>query len=282
MYIRLSNVLIISLLLTGCGSIAPSTPTPIQNLPTLAPLEEATSTATVLVPTLDTVIMDTATVEVPDATDTPKSTDTPPPTPTSGMSMVIVSEGSQAIPPPPQACQSPPQNWVVYIVQRNDTLSSLAQRTGVSWPQIQMANCLAGATIFAGQSLYLPFRPQPLPTNSSPGAAPLPPTSPPPGPGNPEIAITPDSGPPGSTFTFVMTNFSPGENILISIDLNDEIPIAGFSMVADQTGRASMGYISLQDAQPGTYVVRAVHLPKDASGIFTIENPPVPTPSAQP
>lgn len=282
MYIRLSHVLIISLLLTGCGSIAPSTPTPIQNLPTLAPPEEATSTATVLVPTLDTANMDTATVEVPAATDTPQATDTPPPTPTSGMSMVIVSEGSQATALPPQACQPPPQNWVVYIVQRNDTLSSLAQRTGVSWPQIQTANCLAGTTIFAGQSLYLPFRPQPLPTNSSPNTSPIAPTPPPPGPRNPKITITPLSGPPGTTFQFMMENFAPGEDILISIKLNDQTPIAGLRIAADANGSATIAFISLQNAQPGTYVVRAVHLPNQASGEFTIENTPALAPAGQP
>jgi LysM repeat protein len=57
----------------------------------------------------------------------------------------------------------PPPNWIIYIVQPNDTLFSLATKTFTTIDQINLANCLIGDTIYEGQRLYLPFVP-PTPT----------------------------------------------------------------------------------------------------------------------
>ena len=270
---RLSTCVMISLCLSACGAITTPTATPIQELPTLPPLEEATSTATVFIPALET-----ATIVVLEQTATPQPTNTIQPTATSGMIMEIVSGSEQTAIPQAAACQSPPQNWVAYTVQRSDTLSSLGQRTGVSWQRIQMANCLAGTTIFAGQTLYLPFSLQQLATPPSV----ISPTPPPPGPGTPKLTITPQFGLPGDTFKFIIENFPPGGDILISIKLNDKIPVAGLRIPADERGNATISHISLPDAQAGIYVVRAVNLPKQASGEFTIGNIPAITVTTQP
>ena len=123
---RMSIYLMISLFLAGCGAITTPTATPIQAIPTLPPPEEATPTVTVFIPTLAT-----ATIEVLEQTATPQPTDTIP-----ALQMEIVAGEQQTSVPQSVACQPPPQNWVIYTVQRNDTLSSLGQRTGTSWQRI--------------------------------------------------------------------------------------------------------------------------------------------------
>jgi LysM repeat protein len=65
--------------------------------------------------------------------------------------------------PPPVEC-GPPPGWVIYIVQRGDTLFTLSKRFGVSVSQLMQANCLTSDNIRAGQQLYVPYQPSPLPT----------------------------------------------------------------------------------------------------------------------
>lgn len=60
---------------------------------------------------------------------------------------------------PTEPC-GPPRGWVEYIVQRGDTLYSLAQELGVSVYQLQQANCLGSSTIIvAGHMIYVPHLP---------------------------------------------------------------------------------------------------------------------------
>jgi len=62
---------------------------------------------------------------------------------------------------------------VTYIVQPNDTLFSLATRTGTTVPQLKQANCLTGDLLYVGQRLYLPFlppTPTPIPPRTMPTA----------------------------------------------------------------------------------------------------------------
>lgn len=121
------------------------------------------------------------------------ATDTPPiPTgtliPTSTATNIPLSPGQAQPPrpyPQPPACGAP-AGWVVYQVQVNDTLQSLAMRTNTSIYQLKRANCLVDEWLYAGQRLYLPFIPAPLPTATPilftatpipPTATPIPPTA---------------------------------------------------------------------------------------------------------
>ncbi len=66
--------------------------------------------------------------------------------------------------PPPPCYISQPAGWVRYTVQTGDTLSNLAQRTNASVSQIAAVNCISNINqIYAGQTLFLPFTPAPLP-----------------------------------------------------------------------------------------------------------------------
>jgi len=58
--------------------------------------------------------------------------------------------------PTPFPCLGPPTSWQVYVVQRGDTLYSLARRFGTTITDIIQANCLKSYTIYVGQRLYLP------------------------------------------------------------------------------------------------------------------------------
>jgi LysM repeat protein len=59
----------------------------------------------------------------------------------------------------------PPTGWIIYIVQRGDTLYNLSQVLGVSIAQLQQANCLGRSTlIVTGQRLYVPRLPVRTPT----------------------------------------------------------------------------------------------------------------------
>lgn len=85
---------------------------------------------------------------------------------------------------PSGGCE-PPKNWVRYIIQPGDTLSSLARHYSISKERLQKANCMgSSANIRAGQLLWVPYLPptviQPTPTRPKPTRAV--PTKPPPTP----------------------------------------------------------------------------------------------------
>ncbi|HSG18195.1 MAG TPA: LysM peptidoglycan-binding domain-containing protein [Anaerolineae bacterium] len=88
--------------------------------------------------------------------------------------------------PPTRAPCGPPIWWARYMVNRGDTLYSLARRHGTTVFAIMQANCLENTTIFFGRYLRLPPRivvPAPLPTatttpNPTPTATPSPTTAP--------------------------------------------------------------------------------------------------------
>ena len=63
------------------------------------------------------------------------------------------------IPPIPTHTQvscGPPSSWIIYIVQRGDTLYHLGQVYGIPYRVIQRANCLPNSTIYVGQRLFVP------------------------------------------------------------------------------------------------------------------------------
>jgi LysM domain len=52
----------------------------------------------------------------------------------------------------------PPPGWVLYIVQRGNTMFSLSQAYGVSLSQLQFANCMSPSqyNLVAGQTIWVP------------------------------------------------------------------------------------------------------------------------------
>jgi LysM repeat protein len=86
---------------------------------------------------------------------TPTPTDTPPTPPT-----LVTSE----------PC-IPPDGWVVYIVQKGDTLYAIANSTHSTVAHLMNANCLDSEWIDAGQPLFvpmLPVTPEPIVTTPAP------------------------------------------------------------------------------------------------------------------
>jgi LysM repeat protein len=55
----------------------------------------------------------------------------------------------------PLSCAAPP-TWVIYIVQRGDTLYHLGQAYGIPFTEIMHANCLASSDLQIGQTLNVP------------------------------------------------------------------------------------------------------------------------------
>lgn len=86
------------------------------------------------------------------ASPSPTATDTPTPTATASATVEAPSCG-------------PPPGWVIYVVQRGDTLFRLSLRYNVSMAQLMQANCLSSVSIFAGQTLFVPFH---APVNTPP------------------------------------------------------------------------------------------------------------------
>lgn len=106
----------------------------------------------------------------------PAATITPTATATEKVRKPKATEGSGG------AKCGPPANWVIYVVQKGDTLYSISLRTGASIAELQWANCLGNSTaVRVGQKLYVPRLPQgklptatpkqPKPTNT-PGSGP--------------------------------------------------------------------------------------------------------------
>ena len=261
---RLSVLLLSSLFLSGCGATAAPTATLTESTPTVLTPQEPTSTVSIVTPT-----MNTATILVTEPSATAESTMTPQATATiAQVQMQVFPDGQQTALPPPAVCQRP-QNWVAYTVARNDTLSSLGQRTGTSWQQIQSANCLTSTTIFAGQTLYLPFVPPPV-VDITPG--PISPTPSPPGPKKGTVTVTPQLGQAGDTFNFLIENFPPNEEIIVIIRKADSEDAVTLGITVDGNGNATMSYLSPQTALAGIYNVTVINIPKQkqADGEFTI------------
>jgi LysM repeat protein len=49
-----------------------------------------------------------------------------------------------------------PRSWVLYMVQKGDTLYHLGKIYGIPYTEIQRANCLVNFDIRIGQLLYVP------------------------------------------------------------------------------------------------------------------------------
>ncbi|MDY7076117.1 MAG: LysM peptidoglycan-binding domain-containing protein [Chloroflexota bacterium] len=88
----------------------------------------------------------------------PTVTFTPSPIPSltpSSTTEITESPTPTPISPLMPSCQ-PPSDWVVYAVQRGDTLYRLALRNGVTALVLMEVNCLSTSFIYFGQEIYLP------------------------------------------------------------------------------------------------------------------------------
>jgi LysM repeat protein len=142
------GMLLGAFLLSQLGvSGAPATPTPVE--------AASRPTATPFLPTLAS----------------PSPTSTPTPTPISPTPLPTEETASPTVPTPsatPAATATPtaadhllpscrqPAGWYVYTVQRGDTLSALAWRSGMTTYALMQANCLSSQVVSIGQKLYVP------------------------------------------------------------------------------------------------------------------------------
>jgi LysM repeat protein len=245
---RLSALLLIFLFLSGCGATAAPTATLADSTSTSLASQESTSTVSIVTPTLDI-----ATSMVTEPSATAESTMTPQAIATIGqLIMTILPDGQQTALPPPEVCQRPP-NWVAYTVARNDTLSSLGQRTGTSWQQIQSANCLTSTTIFSGQTLYLPFIPPTLVVTNLPNPEP---SRVPPGPGNPRVSVKPATGKIPTIYTFEIRDFTASEFVTVKIwPVGAAAALASFRVRIGENGNLDFPWNSQGGNPTGNYFV---------------------------
>jgi LysM repeat protein len=98
------------------------------------------------------VVLPSETPPPPPPTNTPE----PPPSGTTATAQPTEATGDTAT---SSVCVSP-SGWVIYTVQRGDTLSALSAALGVSMADLQKANCLwTNTNLFTGQRLYVPSLP---------------------------------------------------------------------------------------------------------------------------
>ena len=102
----------------------------------------------------------------------------------------------------PFACPTP-SGWVLYVIQANDTLVSLAQKTGTAVDTLKAANCLIDDIILIGDPIFLPLLPPPSsPLVSAPPQVESLSTTP---------ACSPFSCPDSSLLAFTLPGGSPNE-----------------------------------------------------------------------
>ncbi len=113
----------------------------------------------------------------PTPTATPTATATPTDTPTPTATQTPSSTPTVT----PWPCGGPPASWVIYVVQRGDTLYSLAQSRRTTVTEVVCRNRLLSTDLVVGQRLYLP----PAPPTDTPT-----PTLPTPSPPTPDVDIS--------------------------------------------------------------------------------------------
>jgi len=98
-------------------------------------------------------------------TSTNTATQTPSATPT----YTLTSTGTSTSTPSLVPC-NPRNFWPRYVVQKDDTLFSLARATNTTVYELRLANCLLDDVIYIGQLLYVPRMPNETPTAAPVGA----------------------------------------------------------------------------------------------------------------
>ena len=121
-------------------------------------------TGTFLVPTstVQEIVTDTLVpTDTPTDRFTPTNTSSQTPSLTPTYTVTLTSTPTFT---PSMAPCIPQYSWPIYIVQRGDTLYSLALATGSSIYELKLASCLIGDLIYTGQVLYVPHMPIETPT----------------------------------------------------------------------------------------------------------------------
>lgn len=104
-----------------------------------------------------------------------KATPTPPPAPTIiqptptfiGAPSITPLPGTGDGTPQATPCQQTPAGWVPYTILVGDTLTLLAESTFSTVAALMSANCITNPDdIRAGEIIYLPIQPGPVPTQS--------------------------------------------------------------------------------------------------------------------
>lgn len=159
-----------------------STPTTTSE-PTQTPTNESTATNTATVESTNTATATKTPTVTSTSTPSPIPTETETVTPTSTIACII----------------TPPNNWVRYTIQANDTISGLAALGNTTVARLQEVNCLEGNLLSLGRTIWVPASVlptnTPIPPTSPPGNNPPPPPSgggnPPPAPTEPPKATVP-------------------------------------------------------------------------------------------
>ena len=141
---------------------------PIGELPTAPIVTLPGITETPLSP----VEQATSTLPPPSAESDVTATPTEPTVTPTSLPTTVVATPWVPKPTPWPCAGSAPAHWAEYVVQRGDTLYSLAKNRGITKENIIFYNCLTSERIWVGQSLDLPplLTPTavPLPTIASP------------------------------------------------------------------------------------------------------------------
>jgi LysM repeat protein len=166
-----------------------------------------TSTVTAVAASLTPVPSSTVTTWVAAASETPTTTGTTTATETS---TPTATEAPTETPTPSATPCMPRADWPVYVVQRGDTLSSIARATGASVRELIEANCLTSSLIIVGQELRVPRLPPPTATATATQTATFTPTVR--APELPDLVVSLKPGSPGPLFI-------EGELVYISIPL---------------------------------------------------------------
>ncbi|OQY47632.1 MAG: hypothetical protein B6242_04490, partial [Anaerolineaceae bacterium 4572_78] len=239
------------------------------------------ATATMVSPTMPSTDIPTRIV-----TSTPVQTVTSSPTHTPTTN---VPSPTAVQKPFPTTCPPAPSGWMIYVVKRGDSLSSLAYRTNISLERIKNANCLSSDTIFVGQHLKLPFIP------STPASKPttiiIKPTeiytsSITPSPtielGTPTMTATPPGDehatvtPTIKSETHTVTATSPGNEHATATTLPEDATVTPTS-----TPTIELEIVTATATYPSDMTPTETPIPNTPTVAVT-ENIPVPTPTATP
>lgn len=172
---------------------ATETPSPTAISATPTAFHTATPTAATITALEETAPSPTTEIPTPthtaiaSATPTQATSESESPSPTATTTMPAVTA---------TRC-GPPSGWVTYIVQRGENLYRIGLRYNLGVSAMMEANCLSTASVYAGQTLYVPFR-TPINNPSPTPIVPAPSDDPPPPP-EPTATNEPPSPPPEDT-----------------------------------------------------------------------------------
>jgi len=130
-------------------SISDATPTMTVEWNPATTGAPATATTVSHVPTISTAV----------ATETVTGIETPSIAPTNTFTPTVTATWTASV----VSCV-PRYSWMIYYVQRGDTLYSLGRLTNSTVDELKLANCLSDTLIITGQLLYVPRLPVRTPT----------------------------------------------------------------------------------------------------------------------